>query len=176
MLCLGQQEIQFWYRFNITSCCCEKFSEPLIQKNALLPYWVNKKWNKGGDIHQSSEYKLQSLYDHGREKQVGIYLRNLNSLDKNFSSKCKNRSQCERKHKHIKDTVKSGWIRSVSAGALCYDYSLRSNGKVFTSKYWGSSNILSLTGHSLRASRVNVSSIRLAYAIEVVAQMNFIGL
>ena len=67
---------------------------------------VNKMWRKGGDIHQSIENKLRFLHDHGRKKQVGKYLRNINCQDKDFDTKCKNRSGCERKHKHIKDTVK----------------------------------------------------------------------
>jgi len=71
-----------------------------------INYRVNKMWKEGGDIHQSIEKKLQFLYDHGRKVQVGRYLRNINCLDEDFYSKCKNRSQCERKHKHIKDTVK----------------------------------------------------------------------
>ena len=35
-----------------------------------------------------------------------MYLRNINYLDEDFHSKCKNRIQCERKDKLIKDTVK----------------------------------------------------------------------
>ncbi|MBN1431545.1 MAG: transposase [Methanomicrobiaceae archaeon] len=66
---------------------------------------VNKMWRKGGDVHQSIENKLRFLYDNGGKKQVGKYLRNINCLDEDFSSKYKNRSGCERKHKHIKDTV-----------------------------------------------------------------------
>ncbi|MEA2034918.1 MAG: hypothetical protein U9N40_05455 [Euryarchaeota archaeon] len=63
-------------------------------------------WKEGGDIHQPIEKKLQFLYDHGRKDQVGKYLRNINCLDEDFQSKYKNRSQCERKHKHIRNTVK----------------------------------------------------------------------
>lgn len=90
---------------------------PLIQfrEDAVIHYegtterinhWVNKMWRKGGDVHQSIENKLRFLYDNGRKEQVGKYLRNINCLDEDFGSKCKKRSDCERKHKHIKDTVK----------------------------------------------------------------------
>ena len=71
-----------------------------------INHWVNKKWREGGDTSKSLEEKLQFLCDHGREEQVGKYLRNINCLDLDFHDKCKNRSDCERKHKHIKDTVK----------------------------------------------------------------------
>jgi len=71
-----------------------------------IDHWVNKMWKEGGDIHQSIENKLRFLYDQGRKEQVGKYLRNINCLDKDFGTKCKNRNDCERKHKHIKDTVK----------------------------------------------------------------------
>ena len=71
-----------------------------------INHWVNKKWCEGGDIHKSIEEKLQFLCDHDREEQVGKYLRNINCQDEDFHKKCKHRSDCERKHKHIKDTVK----------------------------------------------------------------------
>lgn len=71
-----------------------------------INYWVNRMWKEGGDIHQSIESKLRFLYDHGRTEQVGKYLRNINCIDEDFGSKCANRTHCERKHKHIKDTVK----------------------------------------------------------------------
>ena len=87
--------------------------QPLIDpsKNAVLniegtseriDHWVNKKWKKGGDIRDSIEKKLLFLTNNGREKQVGMYLRNQNLLNPNFKTEYKSRSDCERTHSHMK--------------------------------------------------------------------------
>ncbi|MCK4269249.1 MAG: transposase [Methanogenium sp.] len=110
-----------------------------------INHWVNKMWKEGGDIHQSIEKKLRFLYDHGRKEQVGKYLRNINCLDEDFYSKCKNRSQCERKHKHIKDTVKFD-IRSL----------LHTSKKMYTYASFISYQILILAHAQLKIENVNV--------------------
>jgi hypothetical protein len=49
-----------------------------------IDHWVNKMWKKGGNIHDSIDDKLFFLFNNGREKQVGMYLRNQNLLNSNF--------------------------------------------------------------------------------------------
>ncbi len=110
-----------------------------------INYWVNKMWNEGGDIHQSIEEKLRFLCDHGREVQVGKYLRNINCQDEDFYSKCKNRSDCERKHKHIKDTVKFD-IRGL----------LHTSKEMYTYASFVSYQILILAHAQLKIENVNV--------------------
>ncbi|MCM1987531.1 ISNCY family transposase, partial [Methanococcoides seepicolus] len=46
------------------------------------------------------------LYENGREKQVGMHLRNKNIEDDAFDEDYSHRGECERVHKHIKWTVK----------------------------------------------------------------------
>jgi len=70
------------------------------------PYFYPRIQMVSGMDPEMSAIVLDAGYDHGRKEQVGKYLRNINCLDEDFGSKCKNRSHCERKHKHIKDTVK----------------------------------------------------------------------
>jgi hypothetical protein len=67
---------------------------------------VNKMWKKGGDVHSKMQDKLRFLYENGHKKIVGKYLRNKNMDDPEFNKKLKSRSNCERKHAHIKKTVK----------------------------------------------------------------------
>ncbi len=50
--------------------------------------------------------KLRFLYEHGRDEQVGMYLRNLNLRDKTFLDSYKLRKECERIHGHMKITLK----------------------------------------------------------------------
>ena len=71
-----------------------------------INHWVNKKWKIGGDIHASMKNKLKFLYENGRRKQVGMYLRNQNISDESFNEQYKKRDECEKIHGHIKCTVK----------------------------------------------------------------------
>ena len=50
--------------------------------------------------------KLRFLYENGHRRIVGRYLRNKNMDGPGFDKKIKSRSNCERKHTHIKKTVK----------------------------------------------------------------------
>jgi hypothetical protein len=71
-----------------------------------INHWVNRLWKSGGSIHDSIKDKLRFLYAHGREEQVGMYLRNQNLLDPSFRDIYSNRGDCERTHNHIKSIVK----------------------------------------------------------------------
>ncbi|AKB36412.1 hypothetical protein MSSAC_1822 [Methanosarcina siciliae C2J] len=75
-------------------------------KEERIDHRVNKMWKIGGDIHATMENKLKYLYENGREEQVGMYLRNQNISDEGFDEQYKKRSECEKVHGHIKDTVK----------------------------------------------------------------------
>ena len=81
-----------------------------------IDHWVNKLWKKGGQIYNSIEKKLIFLYNNGREKQVGMYLRNQNLIKADFKAEYKSRSDCERTHSHMKRmfhfTVK--WVQQRS--------------------------------------------------------------
>jgi hypothetical protein len=95
-----------WYTFKII---------PLIafRENAVLNFegtemrinhWVNKLWEKGGDVHASLSDKLEFLCQHGREEEVGAYIRNQNLLNQKFEEESKGRGSCERTHGHMKAT------------------------------------------------------------------------
>jgi Transposase DDE domain len=71
-----------------------------------LGHWANKMWKQGGSKHMKIDDMLRFLYEKGRIEQVGMYLRNENLKDKSFPDSYKLRSECERIHGHIKNTVK----------------------------------------------------------------------
>lgn len=96
-----------WNYFNV---------HPLIQmrENAVLHEegtiqginkQINKMWKIGGDVHEKNENKLKFLYQNNKIETVGMYFRNQNILDPDFDLKCSSRSNCERKHSHIKNIV-----------------------------------------------------------------------
>ena len=66
---------------------------------------VNKMWRIGGNIHATTEQKLKFLYQNDQIEKVGMYFRNINILDSDFNLKCRTRSNCERKHSHIKNIL-----------------------------------------------------------------------
>ncbi len=70
-----------------------------------INHWVNKLWKKGGSIHMPITKKLELLYDNGRRKQVGMYLRNEMMADEKFEEKIKTRQPIERSNRHIKGRV-----------------------------------------------------------------------
>ncbi|CAD6493523.1 MAG: hypothetical protein LAKADJCE_00530 [Candidatus Argoarchaeum ethanivorans] len=63
-------------------------------------------WMISGSKYMKINKKLKFLYKNGRQEQVGMYLRNHNLKDKTFPDSCKLRSECERIHGHIKNTMK----------------------------------------------------------------------
>jgi hypothetical protein len=77
-----------------------------------IDHWMNKMWKSGGDPHFPLSRKLKFLYKHGREKQVGMYLRNKNMEDTDFQKKKDTRQDCERFHNHIKHILKFD-VRSI---------------------------------------------------------------
>ena len=62
-------------------------------------------WNISGNIHANTEEKLIFLYQNDQIEKVGMYFRNKNILDPDFNLKCRTRSNCEKKHSHIKNVV-----------------------------------------------------------------------
>lgn len=81
----------------------EKDGKTLIPSGG---HWANKMWKEGGSKHMKIDDMLRFLYEKGRIEQVGMYLRNENLKDKSFPDSYKLRSECERIHGHIKNTVK----------------------------------------------------------------------
>ena len=81
-----------------------------------IDHWINKKWIIGGNIRDSIENKLLFLMENGRERQVGMYLRNKNLLNPNFKNEYKSRGDCERTHSHMKRmfNFKVKWIQNRS--------------------------------------------------------------
>ena len=71
-----------------------------------LGHWANKMWKLGGSKQMKIDDMLRFLYKNGRIEQVGMYLRNQNLKDKSFPDSYEFRSECERIHGHIKNTVK----------------------------------------------------------------------
>jgi uncharacterized protein Usg len=81
-------------------------------RNERINHWINKMWKSGGDPHFPLNRKLKFLYKNGREKPVGMYLRNKNMEDTEFQKKKDARQDCERFHKHIKHLLKFD-VRSI---------------------------------------------------------------
>ena len=73
---------------------------------ARIDHWVNKMWKLGGSLTDTLRQKLEFLYSHGRQQQIGMYLRNQNVTDPQFSDMYSKREDCERTHNHIKATLK----------------------------------------------------------------------
>ena len=81
-----------------------------------IDHWVNKMWKIGGNVRDSIENKLLFLFNNGREKQVGMYLRNQNLKNPYFKEEYKSRSDCERTHSHMKRmfNFRVKWIQERS--------------------------------------------------------------
>src|SRR5664280_1241981 len=90
------------------------------RENERIDHWVNKNWNIGGDVHAPMEDKLIFLYEIGRRKQVGMYPRNQNILDKLFQAMYKKRAECEKIHGHIKQVVKFDIRRTRNGSKKLY--------------------------------------------------------
>jgi len=85
-----------------------------------IDHWVNKMCKLGGSRHMKIDKKLKFLYENGRKEQVGMYLRNQNLKDISFPDSYKLRSECERIHAHIKNTVKFDVRRVRKEGRELY--------------------------------------------------------
>lgn len=70
-----------------------------------IRHWVNKLWKAGGDVHAPLDEQLRFLFTQGRTEQVGMFFRNKNLLDPEFTTVMRDRGECERVHSHIKATV-----------------------------------------------------------------------
>ena len=65
-------------------------------KKERINHWVNKKWKIGGNVHASMKNKFKFLYENGRKKQVGMYLRNQNISDESFNKQYKKKMNVKR--------------------------------------------------------------------------------
>ena len=95
-----------WYKFKIIPSIDFRENAVLNLEGTemRINHWVNKLWEKGGDVHASLSDKLEFLCQQGREEQVGAYVRNQNLLNPNFEEEYKVRGSCERNHSHMKAT------------------------------------------------------------------------
>jgi hypothetical protein len=98
---------QLWYHLNAWPCIA--FREgAVVQEDGeenRIHHWVNKLWKAGGDVHASWEEQLRFLFQQGRVEQVGMFFRNENILNPEFSTLMHGRNDCERVRNHIKTTV-----------------------------------------------------------------------
>ena len=68
---------------------------------------INTFWRKGGNAQMSLTEKLVFLCKNGKREMVGAYLRNQTILHgREVKDAMKRRGTCERKHAHLKKTVK----------------------------------------------------------------------
>jgi hypothetical protein len=95
-----------WHKFEINPLIAfRETAVPNLEGTEMrINHWVNKLWQKGGDVHASIEEKLKFLCEQGREEQVGGYLRNQNLFNQKFEEESKERGNCERTHAHMKAT------------------------------------------------------------------------
>jgi hypothetical protein len=78
-----------WYHLSVHSYIDLIFGSVLHEEANMdrIDHWVNKLWKDGGSIHMEFDEKLRFLYEHGREEQVEMYLRDVNLCNlyaKNF--------------------------------------------------------------------------------------------
>ena len=102
-----ENHADIWYHLKVkptipTKCNAVIHIEGTIER---INHWVNKMWKKGGSIHMPIAKKLEMLYENGRRKQVGMYLRNKMMMDEKFEEKIKTRQPIERSNRHIKGRV-----------------------------------------------------------------------
>lgn len=97
-----------WYKLNAKPMISLPVDAVINEDGELkkIDHWANKMWKLGGSKYMKIEDKLRLLYENGRQEQVGKYLRNQHLRDESFPDSCKLRSECERIHCHIKNTVK----------------------------------------------------------------------
>jgi hypothetical protein len=103
-----QNHADIWCRLNAKPMISLPVDAVINEEGELkrIDHWANKMWKLGGSRHMRIDKKLRFLYENGRQDQVGMYLRNQHLKDKTFPDSCKLRSECERIHNHIKNTVK----------------------------------------------------------------------
>jgi uncharacterized protein Usg len=96
-----------WYHLNVIPTIPPRCDAVINKEGTIgrINHWVNKMWKKGGSIHMPIDKKLELLYENGREKQVGMYLRNQAMNDEMFEEKRKKRQTIERSNGHTKSVV-----------------------------------------------------------------------
>ena len=97
-----------WYKLNAKPVIAYSSDSKIHCEGTVerVDHWVNKMWKLGGSVHMRYGEKLRFLYENGREKQVGMHLRNSNIEDEGFDDNYSLRGECERVHNHIKRTMK----------------------------------------------------------------------
>lgn len=108
----------YWKMFRILPLIAPS-ENAVINKDGTMEridHWVNKMWKKGGNIRDSIEDKLLFLSNNGRERQVGMFLRNQNIIKSDFKNEYKSRGDCERTHSHMKRmfNFRVKWIQNRS--------------------------------------------------------------
>ena len=95
-----------WHRFKLNPLIAVRENAVLNPEGTenRIDHWVNRMWKVGGNVHAHLCEKLNFLYEHGREEQVGAYFRNKNLVNQDFQEEYKSRSDCERNHSHMKAT------------------------------------------------------------------------
>lgn len=103
-----QNHADIWYNLNAWPSISLSSDAVINEEGELerIDHWANKMWKLGGSRDMKIDEKLRFLYEHGRQEQVGMYLRNQNLKNKTFPDSAKLRKECERIHEHIKATVK----------------------------------------------------------------------
>lgn len=103
-----ENHADIWYHLSIHPYIEPRNGSVLHEEANMdrIDHWVNKLWKEGGSIHMELDEKLRFLYEHGREEQVGMYLRDVNLCNPYFNETYRKRGGCERTHEHIKDIVK----------------------------------------------------------------------
>lgn len=103
-----ENHAEIWYKLKAKPLISLSVDAVINEEGELerINHWANKMWKLGGSRHMKIDDKLRFLYEHGRDEQVGMYLRNLNLRDKTFPDSYKLRKECERIHGHMKITLK----------------------------------------------------------------------
>ena len=102
-----ENHADIWYHLKVKPTIPPKCNAVINIEGTIerINHWVNKLWKKGGSIHMPIAKKLELLYENGRRKQVGMYLRNKMMMDEKFEENIKTRQPVERSNRHIKGRV-----------------------------------------------------------------------
>lgn len=96
-----------WYNLKVAPTIPPRCDAVINREGTIsrIDHWVNKLWKKGGSIHMSIDKKLNLLYENGRKRNVGMYLRNQTIQDEELQEKKKIRQSIERSNGHTKSIV-----------------------------------------------------------------------
>ncbi|WP_394697802.1 transposase [uncultured Methanomethylovorans sp.] len=102
-----ENHADIWYHLKVKPTIPPKCNAVINMEGTIerINHWINKLWKKGGSIHMPIAKKLELLYENGRRKHVGMYLKNQALVDEKFEEKIKTRQPIERSNRHIKGRV-----------------------------------------------------------------------